>query len=451
MHLNTDSRKIKPGDTFVAIKGCNVDGHDFIAEAIDRGAKKLVVEKLIDANIEVEVVNDTKEYLANYLQQKYQKELKQLKIIGITGTNGKTTTAFFVYQLLKKLKQKVAYIGTIGFYIEHKVRNLLNTTPDIMTLYQLFIEAYQQGCKIIVMEVSSHGLKQERIKGITLDVGAFTNLSQDHLDYHKTMTEYVLIKSKILDYIKPDGIMVINQDDEYFPYFQYDPSILFGFHGKDFKIRSYHTYHGYTKILFEKDKLYEVTIPCIGVFNVYNYMLALIIVHCLKYSIEEILLVSNQIVLPPGRSKVILYKQGSIMIDFAHTPDAIENILKTCKTGNRIITVIGCGGNRDAKKRPMIGEIASRYSDHVIFTMDNPRFEDPKQIINDMIKGVKKDNYEIIYDRKKAIYQALDMLKDQEMILILGKGHETSIQIKDNKIPFQDEQVVTEYIEKHSL
>lgn len=446
MNIQTNSKKIKSGDIFVALKGEHYDGHDYIDEAIRNGARKLIVEKEIVADIDVEVVTDTTEYLKNYLSNYYQKHLSSLNLIGITGTNGKTTTAYLTYQILRKLNHPVAYIGTIGFYLDDKMKDLPNTTPDILSLYQLLLEAKKHHINTVIMEVSSHGLVQERMYGLLLTMGAFTNLSQDHLDYHKTMQDYLQAKMKILQYLKPNAKMIINQDDKQYSHFLDSHNLLFGYSGKDYQIKDCKVLNNQMIFTFYHKKDYTITLPFIGLYNAYNYLMALILVHQLHFSIESILSVSNDLVLPQGRCYVIPYKQGSIIIDFAHTPDAILNVLKTFP---HAITVIGCGGNRDQQKRPMIAEIATSYSDHVIFTSDNPRNEDPYYIIQDMIKGIKRNNYEIIIDRKLAIFKALSQMKESDTVLILGKGHENYLLIQNKKIPFEDKKVVFEYIQNH--
>ena len=450
LNIKTDSRKVVKGDTFIALKGNTVDGHDFIDSAIKNGAEKIICEH---GKYDVDTINvsDTHEYLKNYLVNNYSKEFEDLKLIGVTGTSGKTTTCFLTYQILNKLGIKTCYIGTIGCYIDNDVVELSNTTPDILELYNLLLTAKEKGCKVIVMEVSSHSLAEERIKGLKFDVCAFTNLSQDHLDYHKTMEEYCKCKVKIINYLKDNGKIIVNVDDEYSKYFICDKSLSLGINGSNYKIKEFHMENTHTDILFNvNNDSYEVRTNLIGKFNVYNYLTSLALINNLGISVNDIINVTDSIHAPVGRAQIIKVGTSIAVIDYAHKPDAVSKIIPLFRevTKGKIITIIGCGGDRDPMKRPIMGNIATSLSDYVILTNDNPRTEDEKLIMKDILEGITTDNYEVIYDRKDAIKKGISRLKDNDCLLILGKGHEDYQIIGRTKIHLSDYEEVIKNINK---
>ena len=445
INIKTDSRKIKPGDTFVAIKGLTVDGHDFIEKAIELGASKIVCEHG-SYSVETLVVPNTKEWLQEYLITNYKDEVNKIKLIGMTGTNGKTTTCFLTYQMLLSLGKKAAYMGTIGFYMPGLKRELNNTTPEILDVYSMIIEAIEAGCEYFVMEVSSHSLVEKRIEGLEFSVEAFSNLTEDHLDFHKTMENYLHAKMLILDQLK--GTIIVNNDDAYAKYFETKNYKTLGYNGNDYKILSYHETDNGTLINFKADKEYSVETNLKCKYNVYNYLTALGILNTLGFSIDSIINITKNIYAPRGRCEQIRVRNSYAVIDYAHTPDAVEKIITSFlenKKG-RIITIIGCGGDRDPIKRPIMGEIASRLSDYVIFTSDNPRTEDPNKILEDILKGITKDNYEVEIDRTTAIRKGLDMLRDNDVLLILGKGHEDYQIIGHTKHHLDDLEEVKKYL-----
>lgn len=453
LNIKTDSRKVVKGDTFIALKGNTVDGHDFIDSAIKNGAEKIICEH---GKYDVDTINvsDTHEYLKDYLVNNYSKEFEDLKLIGVTGTSGKTTTCFLTYQILNKLGIKTCYIGTIGCYIDNDVVELSNTTPDILELYNLLLTAKEKGCKVIVMEVSSHSLAEERIKGLKFDVCAFTNLSQDHLDYHKTMEEYCRCKVKIINYLKDNGKIIVNVDDEYSKYFICDKSLSLGINGSNYKIKEFHMENTHTDILFNvNNDSYEVRTNLIGKFNVYNYLTSLALINNLGISVNDIINVTDSINAPVGRAQIIKVGTSIAVIDYAHKPDAVSKIIPLFRevTKGKIITIIGCGGDRDPMKRPIMGNIATSLSDYVILTNDNPRTEDEKLIMKDILEGITTDNYEVIYDRKDAIKKGISMLKDNDCLLILGKGHEDYQIIGRTKIHLSDYEEVIKNINNKTL
>lgn len=450
INYETDSRKVQPGSTFVAIKGHTVDGHDFIETAIKNGAIKIIAEKEVECSVPVEVVSNTQEYLKEKLVEEYSESLTELKIIGVTGTNGKTTTCYLTYQLLKQLGVKVAYMGTIGFFYDDINLELPNTTPEILTIYKLLTTALERGCTTVVMEVSSHAICLDRIAGLSFSIGGFTNLTEDHLDYHKTMDNYLEAKLKLLDYMKKDGTFLVNHDDPASEKFMnlFKNTKTIGLNKEDYQIENFQITPAQTTISFEYEKEhYEVTNNLTSKFNVYNYMTALAICHEYGFDIPSIIEVTKNVYPPKGRCETYKVKDGFAVVDYAHTPDAVEKVIESYKelAKNRIITLVGCGGDRDPIKRPIMGRIAGELSDYVIFTSDNPRTEDPKKIMDDILKGVKKDNYEVILDRKEAIKRALDLITKDDIVLILGKGHEDYQIIGHEKIHLDDSEEIKKY------
>ena len=453
LKYETDSRKVKPGQTFVAIKGHTVDGHDYIESAIKNGATAIIAERPVETSVPVTVVQDSSKYLKEQLVKEYSQSLKKLKIIGVTGTNGKTTTCYLIYQLLKSLDVKAAYMGTIGFFFEEEKIELPNTTPEILTIYKLFLEAMEKGCTTIVMEVSSHALSLERVVGLEFQIGAFTNLTEDHLDYHKTMEEYLQAKLKILNYMSLNGVFIVNQDDIASKRFQeaFKNTKTIGMKESNYWIKEYTFNPVKTTILLEyNNQDYTIETNLTGKFNVYNSLTALAILHEYGFSIEEILSKTNKIYPPKGRCETYKVKDGYAVVDYAHTPDAVEKVIDAYKelSKGKIITLVGCGGDRDPLKRPIMGHIATEKSDWVIFTNDNPRTEDPEKIMKDILQGVEKTNYEVILDRHEAIKKALDKINKEDIVLLLGKGHEDYQILGHEKVHFDDSEEIKNYIKK---
>ena len=447
MKIKDDSRKIKKGDTFIAID----KGHEYIKDAIKAGAKKIINEENI-YDIETLIVNDTRQYLADYLKIKFRKKLSKITLIGVTGTNGKTTTSYLIYQLFNIFNIKCAYIGTIGFYINNTVTNTNNTTPDLIDLYEMFEKALKENVKVIVMEVSSHALKLNRVLGIEYDYAIFTNLTHDHLDFHKNLDEYKNAKKRLFNMLKNKKYAIINTDDQYSNDFilNKNSNITYGLNG-NYKILKYDLNIDKSLIELKINKnLYhiELAIPCL--YNIYNYLAAFIVLH--KYGIKPKKIIEKTKLLkaPPGRMELIYSNDNNIFLDYAHTPDAVLNILKNVKIykHNKIVTIIGCGGNRDKTKRPIMGKIATSNSDYVIFTNDNPRFENEKDIIKDITSNLTNNNYEIIFNREEAIKKGIELLTKNDILLILGKGHEKYQIIKNQKFAFDDKEIALKYLNK---
>lgn len=437
MNIKDDSRKINKGDIFVALKKEH-DGHDYVLDAIKAGASEVVVEHGL-YSVKTTVVNNTHEYLVNYLKENYYDEIKDLKLIGMTGTNGKTTTCFLIYQALNNLNIKTAYIGTIGFYIDSKVCDLPNTTPDICDIYEMLLECKKQNCKYVVMETSSHALDMDRLKGLSFDIGIFSNLTKDHMDYHKTFENYALAKQKLFKMVK--YLSIVNSDSEYKDYFISSNTTTYGINSGDYKVSDYEITMGGNEFVVN-DVLYKSKL--IGKHNIYNTLIVIVLLEYLGFNSDVIKEVISNLSAPRGRMEMIKKDNNLIIIDYAHTPDAVFNIINSCieLKPNNIITIVGCGGNRDKAKRPIMANIACSLSNHVIMTSDNPRDEDAMQIIDDMIQGLDKTNYEIEVNREKAIIKGIQKLKNNDILLVLGKGHETYQIINGKKNDFDDKLIV---------
>ncbi len=449
LKYETNSKLVQKGQVFVAIKGHTVDGHEYIEEAIKNGASKIISEKDLNISVPYEKVEDTKKYLDDILVKEYKNEINKIKIIGITGTNGKTTSCFLTYQMLLKLNKNAAYLGTIGYYRKDYYQIMNNTTPDILTLYKILMDARDNNVEYLVMEVSSHALSYERIKGLKLICGAFTNLTEDHLDYHKTMEAYLNEKLKITNYLTKDGVMILNSDDKASQSFmnKYPNYKTYGLNG-DYKIVNYEILPNKTNLEFSYDnKTYNVTTNLTSKFNIYNYLTCVGILNSIGFELNELIKITKDIYPPKGRCETYKVGKGYAIVDYAHTPDAVQKVIEAYLElkQNRIITIIGCGGDRDPIKRPIMGDIATKLSDYVIFTNDNPRTEDPVKIMDDIIKGVHSDNYEIIHDRKKAIIKGIEMMEDNDILLVLGKGHEDYQIIGHEKIHFDDAEIIQKY------
>jgi len=451
INIKTDSRKVKPGDIFVALRGIVGDGHKFIPKAIENGASKIIAEEGT-YDIPYEIVNDTRQYLNNYLKENYKKYLDEMTIIGITGTNGKTTTAYLIYDCLNKLGNKCCYIGTIGHYLDEKVSNLPNTTPEVTEIYDMLIDAYDKGYRYAVLEASSEGLMHQRMANIPFDFAVFTNLTQDHLNVHKTMENYAECKKILFKQLKENGKAIINFDDNSKDLFILpgNNNITYGFNGGTYKVTDYSMdIYGTDFTIFYDDVKTDIKTKLIGKYNIYNSLVAVIILNELGITFNEINKVLKLTNHPVGRMDMVDYKDSRIIIDYAHTPDAISNIINTIKeiTTSNIYTVFGCTGDRDRTKRPIMMKLVSDNSKCAIITCDDVHNEDPNQIVDDMLKDNQNDNYIIELDRKKAIRKAIDMLNDDDILLILGKGHEEVMIVKNNeKIPFNDKKVVLEYL-----
>jgi UDP-N-acetylmuramoyl-L-alanyl-D-glutamate--2,6-diaminopimelate ligase len=456
INIKTDSRRIKEGDIFVALRGIRTDGHDYIEDAIRRGAKKIVAEEG-KYSVPTLLVDDTREYLNQYLTENYNQEFEKIQIIGITGTNGKTTVCHLLRQSLNQVGHKCASIGTLGFYIGEKlIEDLENSTPDLCDLYEYISLALDEGCEYILMEVSSHSLMNGRVETLLFDHAIFTNLTQDHLDYHITMENYVLAKQKLFKKIKPNGVAIVNIDDPVSGNFLFpnNHNITYGYGDADFKILEEKlSLEGTTFTFRYQNDIYQVDSKLIGKYNIYNLMPTLIFLLCIGIDPVLMLKTVHKLTAPIGRYDMIPYGTNKIIIDYAHTPDAILKVLETTKQfiKGEIYVVFGCTGGRDRLKRPIMTRIVSENSKYFIITEDDLYYEDFEQIKNDMLHGVTKQNYEVCVDRKEAIIKGISYLKENDALLILGKGHEDTLKIKEKRLPFNDEEVVLSYLQMNKL
>ena len=448
MNIKSDSRKIEKGDTFIALDGVNHHGHEYIEDAIKRGAKRIICT---EGNYDVETiyVPNTHEYLVEYLDATYQEELQDIKLIGVTGTNGKTTTCFLIYQALNQLSIPCAYVGTIGFYINGKVKDLTNTTPDVLELYDMILQAKQAGCKYVVMEVSSHALSYQRIGKLKFHYAFFSNLTEDHLDFHKTMENYALAKQKLFYQLEEDHTCFINCDDSYASYFflEQNHNLTYGTKNSNYKISNIQV--DISNTTFQCNG-YRYQMKLLGKYNVYNMVCVIALLSVMNFTNEQIKNVIKNLEPPKGRMEVLSFLRGKIVIDYAHTPDAVQQILLTAREipHQKIYTIVGCGGDRDPLKRPIMGEIATSLSDFVIFTSDNPRTEDPFHILKDITADLQKNNFTVIENRKDAINKGIQMMKKNDILLVLGKGHENYQIIGNTKFDFDDKIVVETKIQE---
>ncbi len=435
MNIKDDSRKVLKGDTFIALKK-NHDGHDYIKDAIKNGATRVIVEKGL-YSVDTLVVKDTHKYLCNYLKDNYYDLIKDINLIGVTGTNGKTTVAYLIYQGLINSNIKAAYIGTIGFYMGDYYETLDNTTPDILKLYELLLLCVENNISYVVMEVSSQALSMDRIEGLNFKYGIFTNLTMDHLDYHKTMDNY--LKSKLKLFEKTEK-RIINIDSEYKDYFINESAVTYGFGEANYKVED--VCINQLGSSFKVNGI-KYNTKLIGKHNVYNMLSVIALFDILKIKLNTSIL--NY---PEGRMDIIKKDDNMIVVDYAHTPDAVLNIINSVKElgFEHIITLIGCGGSRDKTKRPIMATIACENSSFCIFTSDNPRFENEVDILNDMTNNLIYDNYEVIVNRKNAIIKGIQMLKKNDILLVLGKGHEKYQIINGIKYDFDDKQIILENI-----
>lgn len=458
-NIRYDNRKIEQGDAFVCVKGFKVDGHSFIGDAIKKGAKTLIVQEDVSVQEDITIikVRDTRKALAIMSSNYFGNPKDKLKIIGITGTNGKTTSAFIIKSILEKAGFMTGLIGTIANYIGNKKVDAVRTTPESYELHELFKNMVDAGVEYCVMEVSSHSLELDRVYGIQFEEGIFTNLTRDHLDFHKTFENYYNAKFKLFE---RSNHSIINLDDQYGANIVKDIeergvntkvstfSIEKESDFKAFEIKS-HSNGSEFKVNLESIEEFSINIP--GEYNIYNSLGCIICAYNLNIPMDKIKEGLSDVVIP-GRCELVAKEKNlpySIIIDYAHTPDGLENILSTVKafTKNRMISVFGCGGDRDKVKRPQMGKIGCELSDIAIITSDNPRSEEPMDIINDIVKPLNYDNFVIEVNRKEAIRKAMNMALEGDVIVIAGKGHETYQILKDETIHFDEREVVYDILE----
>ena len=455
--FTNDSRKVQPGYAFVCINGSCVDGHKFAKQANDNGASVIICERDLGLSNQL-IVEDTKKAYAKMSAEYFGNPAKKLKIIGVTGTNGKTSTTHIIKSVLEKLGHKAGLIGTISHLVGDEEFPSNNTTPSIYEINELFKKMVDSNCEYAVMEVSSHALDQGRIEGITFDVGVFTNLTQDHLDYHKTMDNYLAAKLKLFNATK---IAVLNYDDKYFEQFYNNISckkITYSTvaNDADYTAKSInYKPDGVDYELVSENSINRIKMAIPGKFTVYNSLAAAVALIQLGFSIDDVSSAIKTVKGVKGRAEIVHTNTDyTIVIDYAHTPDGLLNILNTFKDcpKNRLVVLFGCGGDRDKSKRSIMGEIAGHNADYVIVTSDNPRSEDPLSIIKEIVSGMKHIAvpYKIIVNRADAIKFAIDNAQPGDIIVLAGKGHETYQILDYGTIHLDEREIIRDILSQKS-
>ncbi len=459
--IEYDSKKIEKGDLFVAIQGFKQDGHDYVNEAIENGAVAIVVQK--DVQIKCEITEEvttittpnTRITLAELSAKYYDFPASKLRIIGITGTKGKTTTAYMVRDIMLAAGKKIGMIGTIyNTYADKKIE-AYRTSPESLELHKLLRDMVDAGIEYVVMEVSSHALELHRVHGIKFEIGVFTNIAREHLDFHKDMENYLSAKAKIFD---QSLFGVINADDIYTPKLLKKVKCKYAKYGLDNEanitatdIRINNNYVDFK--MYINKQLQTIAVPIPGKYTVYNAIAAVAVTSMLGAQMEDVLKGLSTVKVP-GRSEIVeIGKSFAVLIDYAHNPSSLEAILMNTKkyVKGRVILVFGCGGNRDVEKRTKMGEIAGKYADFTIITTDNPRDEKPAKIAQDIEEGIKQTRglYKVIEKRKEAIEFAMRIAWKNDTVILAGKGHETYMELdKGKKIPFDERQIVKKAAEK---
>jgi len=452
--IEIDSRKVKLGTAFIAIAGVQADGHAFISKAIELGAVAIICEtmpaELVDSITYIKVAN-TQEAAARMAVELYNHPSSQVKLVGVTGTNGKTTIATLLFKLFRQLGYKCGLISTVQNQIDDAIIPATHTTPDAISLNALLQQMVNEGCSYVFMECSSHAIHQHRITGLQFTGALFSNITHDHLDYHKTFDEYIRVKKKFFDDLPATAFAISNADDKrgevmlqntVATKYLYSLKTMAAFKGKILE----NALTGLVMTINDQ----EVHFRLIGTFNAYNLLAVYGAAICLGKESQEVLTALSMLTGAEGRFDYIISSKNIIgIVDYAHTPDALENVLATIKKLRKgyeqIITVVGCGGDRDKTKRPIMAQAACDLSDRVILTSDNPRTEDPEAILRDMETGLSssaKRKYITIVDRKAAIEEAVKIAKPEDIILVAGKGHEKYQDIKGVKYPFDDKQIL---------
>ncbi len=457
--VHLDSRKVQSGDAFVAIRGSVADGHDYISSAINNGATIVFCQYIPDGlstKVTFVTADDIHKELGYIASSFYGCPDRKLQLIGVTGTNGKTTVATMFFNLLQSMGISCGLLSTVKICIDDRVIPSELTTPDIFSLYRYLSEMVDAQCAFAIMEVSSHSIHQDRIQGLQFAGGVFTNISHDHLDYHKTFKEYIRTKKMFFDGLPKGAFAITNVDD------RNGEVMLQNCEAKkwSYALKSVADYKA--KIL-EHDfsgmhlqiGVHDFYTHLVGKFNVYNLLAVIAIADQLDFDMMEVLTVLSNVKTAPGRFDLIRDVENDVtaIVDYAHTPDALENVLKTIHQVNsnrgKIITVVGAGGDRDKTKRPLMAKVAVNYSDQVILTSDNPRTENPESILDDMQTGVgveHKKKVIRISDRKSAIQTAISISNPSDVILVAGKGHEDYQEINGIKHPFDDKQILQEFL-----
>ena len=456
--LYTDSRKVTPGSAFIALRGTQVDGHDYIEQALKNGAALVVAETAPNSVDQTWVcARNTSIALAEMAANFYQHPAAQLTIVGVTGTNGKTTVATLLYKLFRALGHRCGLLSTVENRIQDQVIDATHTTPDALQLHGLLRQMADAGCTHVFMEASSHAIHQHRLHGIEFAGGIFTNITHDHLDYHQTFEEYIRVKKSFFDQLPSTAFALSNADDKRGAVMLQNTTAHTAYYAfrtlADFKGKVLE--NDLDGLLLSIDQI-DVHFRLIGEFNAYN-LLAVYGTACLMGADrQEVLTQLSQLSGATGRFDCYRSARTGVLgiIDYAHTPDALQNVLSTVarlrQGSQRVITVVGCGGNRDASKRPLMAAVACAQSDQAIFTSDNPRFEDPKQILADMERELLPSDRRkclSILDRREAIKAAVQMTQPNDILLVAGKGHEQYQEVAGLREPFNDKEALLEFFE----
>ena len=453
--ITYDSRRVTPGMVFVAIPGQNTDGHEFIHTAIDRGATAVICERngVIPQRATKIRVADVREAMARAATSYYQNPSAKLKVIGVTGTNGKTTVAFMIKAILEAAGIKTGLMGTVRYEIGDRVIPAQRTTPESLEVQQMMAQMLRAECRACVMEVSSHALEQKRVVGVQFDVGIFTNLTRDHLDYHGTMENYFAAKQKLFTALEQGtkrGAVVINIDDAFGARLasqnRVEVQMTYGLDqaatlrasqiqlGKD----------GSRFVVETPERTFACRLPLIGRHNIYNALAAVGAGLALQVDVLTLQAALNALPPVPGRLEAVVHGQPfGVFVDYAHTDDALKNVLTTLReiTPGRVLLAFGCGGNRDTGKRPKMGRVAAELADYTLITSDNPRKDSPQRIAEQIEEGYRSfrtDGYCLELDRRRAIQQIIGLAKAGDSVLIAGKGHETYQEFEDTVVPFDD-------------
>ncbi|SFD82558.1 UDP-N-acetylmuramoylalanyl-D-glutamate--2,6-diaminopimelate ligase [Lentibacillus persicus] len=460
--IEADSREIDEGSLFICIEGFTVDGHEFVTQAVDNGAVAILAEKDINAQVPVIRVADTTKSMAMLAAKFYGYPTHDMPLIGVTGTNGKTTTTYLLESIFNQYNRKTGVIGTIQMKIGDEAYPVHNTTPDALSLQRSFFKMKEEEVETAIMEVSSHALDMGRSDGCEFDIAVFTNLSQDHLDYHADMKEYLHAKSLLFAQLgnnyndERTKFAVINHDDPHHLFLEKSTAqhvITYGLQ-RDAQVKAVNINLEVTKTAFTMETpvgSIDITSTLIGKFNVYNMLAAGAAAVSAGVPLDTIKTAFESIEGVDGRFQPVDDEQEfATLVDYAHTPDSLENVMQTIKefAENNVYVVVGCGGDRDTSKRPLMASIAMQYADEAIFTSDNPRTEDPHAILNDMINGLEEDHYKVIENRRDAIFYAVDKAEKGDIILIAGKGHEPYQEIGQTRYDFDDRLVAKEAIKQ---
>ncbi|MGO4887878.1 UDP-N-acetylmuramoyl-L-alanyl-D-glutamate--2,6-diaminopimelate ligase [Anaerobacillus sp. MEB173] len=453
--IEMDSRQVKKGSLFVCIKGYTVDGHDYVQQAVDAGAVAILAAKEVNATVPVIVVKDTVRAMAILANRFYDNPTKKMTLIGVTGTNGKTTVTHLVERVLTEYGDKTGLIGTMYMKIGDKKQEVKNTTPESLSLQKSFQEMVNENVDTAVMEVSSHALHLGRVRGCDFNIAVFTNLTQDHLDYHKTMDAYLHAKGLLFAQLGNTydqntlKIAILNSDDPASEEYEKMTSaqvLTYGidtnsdYLAKDIEI----TARGTKFTLAVGKEEMTIQLKLIGKFSVYNALAAIAASHAYGVPLDKIKSTLEGIEGVAGRFEAVDEGQPySVIVDYAHTPDSLENVLVTVNefVKGKVTVVVGCGGDRDRTKRPLMAQIATKYADKAVFTSDNPRTEDPETILKDMEAGVEGEQFVSFIDRRDAIFHAISSANVNDVVVIAGKGHETYQIIGTDVIEFDDRQV----------